>query len=80
MPELLTRLKDVMREYLPQDAEDITTGTHLVNDLGFDSLDRVELAIGLEDKFEIADIRDEDVTGWQTVGDILAYLETAKAQ
>jgi acyl carrier protein len=48
MPELLTRLKDVMREYLPQDAEDITEGTHLVNDLGFDSLDRVELAIGLK--------------------------------
>lgn len=45
----------------------------LTEDLGLDSLDRVELAMDVEETFDIA-INDDDSEGWTTVGSIVAYV------
>ena len=45
-----------------------------VEDLGFDSLDKVELIIKLEEKFYIR-IQDEEAESVKTYGDLLKYLE-----
>jgi len=53
--------------------EQIQRVTHYVNDLNFDSLDTVELAMSLEDEFEIS-MKDEDIDGIKTVGDAVDYV------
>ena len=54
--------------------ESITLETNLVDDLGADSLDVVDLVMTLEDEFDM-EIPDEDVVDVHTVGDIVKYLE-----
>ena len=56
------------------DPETITMETHLIDDLGADSLDIVELIMALEDSFGIA-ISDEDAAELYTVRRIVEYLE-----
>ena len=48
--------------------------TDIVNDLGADSLDVVDLVMTLEDEFDI-EIPDEDIENFHTVGDVVNYLE-----
>ena len=45
----------------------------LINDLGADSLDKVELIMSIEEEFDI-EIYDEDADKINTVGDFLEYL------
>lgn len=51
----------------------ITDESHLSDDLDFDSLDRVEVALDLEDEFDIG-IPDA-LTEWKTVKDIIKTVE-----
>lgn len=46
-------------------------------DLEEDSLDRVEIVMGLEDEFGL-EIPDEDATTWKTVGDMVDYISKKK--
>jgi acyl carrier protein len=48
--------------------------THLVDDLGADSLDAVELIMALEDEFGI-EVDDEAATKIKKVSDIVEFLE-----
>lgn len=54
--------------------EAITAESHIIDDLGLDSLDTVELVMALEEEFEI-DISDEHAAGIRIVGDIARLLE-----
>ena len=56
------------------DVDEIKLTTDMVDDLGADSLDIVDLVMTLEDEFDI-EIPDEDVEGVRTVGDLVKYLE-----
>jgi len=57
--------------------ESITMDTNLIDDLGADSLDVVELIMSLEDLYGIT-ISDEDAAQLYTVGRIVDYLERLK--
>ena len=57
--ELIKKVTDVVVEKLGVKAEDVTLDSTFVNDLGADSLDRVELVMALEDEFSL-EIPDED--------------------
>lgn len=54
--------------------ENVKAETHIVNDLGADSLDTVEMVMELEEEFEIT-IPDEDAEKIQTVGQAIKYIE-----
>ena len=56
------------------DPETITVDTNLIDDLGADSLDVVELIMTIEDAFGIS-ISDDDAAQLYTVGRIVEYLE-----
>lgn len=56
------------------DPETITLDTNIMDDLGADSLDVVELVMSLEDEFGIS-ISDEDAAQLSTVRRIVEYLE-----
>lgn len=48
--------------------------THLIDDLGADSLDIVEVIMQVEEEFKI-EIPDEDASGLSTIGDIVWYVK-----
>ena len=72
------KVKKIVAETLNVNAEQITLETHLIDDLGADSLDAVELIMAIEDEFGIV-IDDEHAQNTRKIGDLVAYIEQAKA-
>ena len=70
-------VKAVVVEQLNVNEGEIKPESRVVEDLGADSLDVVELVMALEEKFDI-NVPDEDAEKISTVGDIVAYIEKAK--
>ena len=68
------KVRNALAKQFEIDPETITAETNLIDDLGADSLDVVELIMSLEDEFGIA-ISDEDAAQLYTVGRIVDYLE-----
>ena len=58
---------------LDKDYDLVGTEHTLINDLGADSLDIVELVMTLEDNYDI-DIPDDEAQELETVGDIIEYI------
>ena len=67
-------LGDLAAAKLGKKVEDISLNSRLIEDLGADSLDIVDLLMSIEDEFEV-EIPDEDVENLVTVGDVAAELE-----
>jgi acyl carrier protein len=59
---------------LGADEADVTAEAAIIDDLGADSLDVVELNMALEDAYDIK-IADEEIAEMKTVGDIVAYID-----
>ena len=76
--ELLKKITAVVVEKLGVKPEDVTREASFVNDLGADSLDRVELVMALEDEFEV-EILDSDAEKFAKVADVVAFIEAKKA-
>ena len=67
-------VRTLVAKQLRVDIEFVTSETHFTNDLGADSLDRVELMLAIEDQFAGVEITDDDVEQIQVVGDLLRHL------
>ncbi|MDB5044880.1 MAG: acyl carrier protein [Deinococcus sp.] len=67
-------VKEVIVEKLGVDAEKVTPEARFVEDLGADSLETVELIMGLEDKFGVT-ISDEDAESIRTVQAAVTFIE-----
>lgn len=75
--ELIKKVTDVVVEKLGVKAEDVTLDSTFVNDLGADSLDRVELVMALEDEFDL-EIMDSDSEKFIKVSDVVSFVESKK--
>ena len=62
------RLQKILAE------DDITLNSDIVDDLGADSLDLVDLVMSIEDEFEI-EVPDEAIEEIKTVDDAVKYIE-----
>ena len=71
---IFEKVRDALATQFELDPESVTMDTNLVDDLGADSLDVVELIMELEDEFNIT-ISDEAAAELYTVGRIVEYLE-----
>ncbi|MBC8104820.1 MAG: acyl carrier protein [Cytophagales bacterium] len=69
------RVKKVVVSQLEVSEEEVTPTASFVDDLGADSLDVVELVMGLEEEFDV-EIPDEDAEKIATVGDAVTYIDT----
>ena len=76
--EIFKKITDVIVSKLEVRAEDVKMESEFSNDLGADSLDRVELVMALEDEFEV-EILDSDAEKFQKVADVVAFIESKKA-
>lgn len=70
---MLEKVQEMLAEALNIPVEKVTPNASIVNDLGADSLDVVELLSRLEDEFGVT-IPDEDVEGLKTVEDVANEL------
>jgi len=68
------RLIKVIVENLSVEEEKVVSNATFVDDLGADSLDLVELIMGMEEEFDI-EIPDDDAEKIATVQDALDYIK-----
>ncbi|NLL39053.1 MAG: acyl carrier protein [Clostridiales bacterium] len=68
------RLKKLLAEQFVIDEDTITMETSFQEDLGADSLDIVELAMAVEEEFDIPELNEEDLPSLVTVGDLTRYI------
>ena len=68
-------VRDTLAQQFDIDPESITMDTDLVEDIGADSLDIVELIMALEDNYAVS-ISDDDAAKLVTVRKICDYLES----
>lgn len=68
------KIRALISDQLDIDEDKITMESAVIEDLGADSLDIVDLIMGLEEEFNV-EIPDETVEDIKTVGDIVHYLE-----
>ncbi len=73
-----TKIINIIANQLGVDKEMVTAGANIVDDLGADSLDVVELVMALEEAFD-TEIPDEDAEKIRTVQDIFNYMEKQAA-
>ncbi|SPF39364.1 acyl carrier protein (ACP) [Syntrophobacter sp. SbD1] len=73
-----TKIIDIIANQLGVDRDMVTSRANIVDDLGADSLDVVELVMALEEAFD-TEIPDEDAEKIRTVQDIFDYLKTKAA-
>lgn len=70
--EVLARLREIVIDRLDVEEDQIKTESSFVEDLGADSLDIVELIMGIEEEFDI-EIPDEDAEKLTSVGEAIDY-------
>ena len=75
MSTTFERVKKVIVEQLDVPEEEVKPDAHFVDDLGADSLDVVELVMGLEEEFDI-EIPDEDAEKITRVKEAIEYIES----
>ena len=72
--EIDAKLKEIVMDRLNVEEDQIKPEASFVEDLGADSLDIVELIMGIEEEFDI-EIPDEDAEKLTTVGEATNYIK-----
>ena len=68
------KVKELIAEQLNKPIAEVTDEKEVVKDLGADSLDIVEMLMGLEETFNIT-VPEEEAVNIKTVGDIVKLIE-----
>jgi acyl carrier protein len=74
MPSVEEKIKQIIVDQLGVDSADVTESASFVDDLGADSLDRVELVMAFEEAFDV-EIPDEDAEKISTVQNVIDYVQ-----
>ncbi|MBQ8164728.1 MAG: acyl carrier protein [Clostridia bacterium] len=77
MPNMLDKVAKIVAEQLGVEESSITPESSIIDDLGADSLDIVELIMAFEQEFNI-EIPDETAEKITTIGDVLDYINSVK--
>ena len=72
-------LKKILYEQLHLNCMEITKESRIKEDLGADSLDVLQMLMTIEEEHGIV-IPDEELASFETVGDILNFLEKNRKQ
>jgi acyl carrier protein len=73
---LETKIRSIVAEQLGVDVSELAPDANILDDLGADSLDVVEMVMSLEEEFDI-EVPDEDVEEMRTISDVERYVVRA---
>ncbi len=73
MSDVQEKIKKMISEQLDVPEEEVVPAAAIVDDLGADSLDQVELIMAMEEEFDIS-IPDEDAENITTVQNAIDYI------
>lgn len=71
---MFEKIQEIIVEVLGVEKDSVTMDSNLMNDLNADSLDALDIATQIEESLSIK-IPDEDFAKFETVKDIVAYIE-----
>ena len=71
---MFEKIREIICEQLELSEDVVTMDAILLEDLGADSIDLVDLVMTFEDEFDM-EISDEALENIKTVGDIVRYIE-----
>lgn len=71
---MFEKVRDIICDQLELEEDAVTMDSVLLDDLGADSIDLVDLVMSFEDEFDM-EISDEALESIKTVGDIVKYIE-----
>jgi acyl carrier protein len=74
LPSVEDKVTQIIVDQLGVESSDVAPGASFVDDLGADSLDRVELVMAFEEAFGV-EIPDEDAEKIVTVQDAVQYIQ-----
>jgi acyl carrier protein len=77
--EMTRKVIELAAEQVGAKPQEVTPATHFVNDLNFDSLNKVEFVMELEDEFGTS-VDDETAEKLHTVGEVVEYIEKRISQ
>ena len=77
MSEIQEKVVKIVVDKLGVKESEVTPEATFTGDLGADSLDTVELVMEFEKEFGIQ-VADEEAEKFQTVGDVITYIEAHK--
>lgn len=72
--DILERMKDVICEYSNAKREELTLETNMRTDLDLNSLELVNMAVAIEDEFDV-EIPDREALGLETIGDAVELIK-----
>ena len=72
---MIKRIAKILEGFTEADLSEITEKTELVNDLGLNSLDVVNIVVEFEEEFDI-EVPDRIIKNFVTIGDVTEYLKT----
>ena len=68
------KVRDIICEQFELDQNRVTMESNIISDLGADSLDVIDLAMSIEDEFDI-EVPDDEIEKMKTVEDIVRFIE-----
>ncbi|MDA0767336.1 MAG: acyl carrier protein [Verrucomicrobia bacterium] len=77
MSDIEAKVREIIVEQLGVNADQVTREAKMIEDLGADSLDAVELVMAIEEEFGI-EVPDEDAEKLISVGNIIDHVEKVK--
>ena len=71
---IFEKIRAIIADQFGMDEDEITMDTNLLEDLDADSLDVVELSMAMESEFNLDEMKEEDLKGISTVGDLVDFV------
>ena len=71
---MLDRIREVICRYVSIDLEKLTEETNIRSELGLNSLELINIAVAIEDEFDV-EIPDREVGNLETLGDAIRIIE-----
>ena len=72
---MFEKVKAIIAEKLNVDQDEIKLESSIVDDLGADSIDLIELIMNLEEEYGLS-ISDEEAVKLKTVGDVVDFINS----
>ena len=77
--EVKTKVRELIADHLAVDLSRVVPQARLVEDLGADDLDLIELEISLHEELEV-EVEDGEIRGLSTAGDLISALQSRVAE